>query len=344
MSTGVTKAQLPDIVIRSEEDAYAVLALARDNKLAPFGNLVFEGWPTLSIYLQGDKFHQSITPTVMRGLLEFQRGIYQSYAAAKYNHPTKRLSEEEKRALEIRVDVKDGSSDFGINFSELAAKLIEHLGGKMEPVHVIVTVLSIAVLYFGSSAYKSFLEHRKEIRTKELSDDVQREAIAALKFTSTQETERMKLMADIARRDHRVENIGRIAYEAHSEVVKTLAAGDKAVIEGIAIEPEVAESLTRNARRKSSEVRLDGFYRLVKLDWSDPLKFKVKVLNIESGLLLDAEVQDDSLTGRYKEALREAEWSRSPVALKINAKLFGEDDYREAVVVAAEAVKSEERE
>ncbi len=337
MVSGKREDQLRDIVIRSEEEAYAVLELAKDGKLGAFGNLVFDGWPTLSIYLQGEKFHRSITPTVMRGLLEFQRGIYQSYAAAKYNHPTKRLSEEEKKALEIRVDVKDGSSDFGINFQELAIKLVEQLGGKMDPVHVLITVVSIAVLYFGSSAYKSFLEHRKDLRAKEVSDDTQRKTLEALQFTSAQETERMKIMAELARQDHRVENIGRLAYEAHSEVVKTLAAGDKAAIEGISIEPEVAESLTRNARRKSAEVRLDGVYRLLKLDWSDALKFKVKVFNTESGLQLDAEVQDDSLTGKYKEALREAEWSRAPVALRINAKLVGDSEYRDAVVVAAEA-------
>jgi hypothetical protein len=332
--------KLPDIIIRSEEDAYAVLQLASDGQIPPFGELVFDGWPTLNLYLKGDKFHQSITPTVMRGLLEFQKGIYQSYAAAKYNTSTKRLSEEEKKALEIRVDVHDGSSDFEINFQELAVKLIEQLGGKMDPVHVLITVVTIAVLYFGTSAYKSFLETRKDIRTREIADDTQRKTIEALQFTSVQETERTKILTDLARKDHRVESISKLAYDAHSEVIKTLAAGDSSSIDGIPLSSEVAESLTRNARRKSSEVRLDGTYRLVKLDWTDPMKFKVRVFNVETGLHLDAEVQDDSLTGKYKEALREAEWSRSPVTLKINAKFYGDEDYRDAVVVAAEAVKA----
>lgn len=342
MAAGNPGDRLPDIIIKSEEDAYAVLKLAAEQRLSSFGNLIFDGWPTLSIYLQGEKFHQSITPTVMRGLLEFQRGIYRSYASAKYDHPTKRLSDEEKAALEIRVDVKDGSSDFGINFQELANKLIEQIGGKMDPIHVVIVVVSIAVLYFGSSAYKSFLEHRKDVRAKEVTDETHRKALEALQFTSAQETERTKIIAELSRRDHRIENISRIAHDAHSEVVKTLSAGDKASIEGISIEPEIAESLTRNARRKSAEVRLDGRYRLLKLDWSDPLKFKVKVFNTETGLQLDAEVQDESLTGKYREALREAEWSRAPVALKINAKLVGDSDYRDAVVVEAEAIKPAE--
>lgn len=328
-------AQLPDIVITSEEDAYRVLQMARDGQIQPYGNIVFQGWPTLNLYLQGEKFHQSITPTVMRGLLEFQKGLYQSYAAAKYNHPTKRLSEDEKKALEIRVDVKDGSSDLDINYQELAVELMKQLVGKMEPIHIVVTVVSIAVLYFGNSAYRSYLEHRREIRSKEVSDETQRQELEATKFAGVQETERMKIMASLVSSDHRLGNISRLAHEAHTEVVKSMAAGDSSKIDGIPLTPDMAESLTRNAKRKSSEVRLDGIYRLIKLDWTDPLKFKVRVFNVESGLQLDAEVQDDSLTGKYKEALREAEWSRAPVSLKINAKLLG-DQYRDATVIAAE--------
>lgn len=330
-----TESDVRDIVIRSEEDAYAILELAKDNKVPPYGNIVFDGWPTLSIYLQGDKFHQSITPTVMRGLLEFQRGIYQSYASAKYDAPAKRLSEEEKKALEIRVDVRNGSSDFGINYQDLAVKLIEQLGAKMDPNNVLIAVVTIAVLYFGSSAYKAYLEQRKEIRSKEITDDTQKATLQALQFTSTQETERMKIMAELSRANHRIENIGRIAYDTHSEVIKTLAAGDNSAIEGIEVGPEIAEALTKNARRKSSEVRLDGVYKLLRIDWSNPEKFKVKVRNVKTLLEIDAEVQDDSLTGKYKEALREAEWARSPVWLQINAKLVGEDTYKDAVVLSA---------
>lgn len=331
--------KLPDIVIRSESDAYRILADARDGAIQPFGKIVFKGWPTLNLNVQGDKFHQSITPTVMRGLLEFQKGIYQSYAAAKYDHPTKRLSEDERSALEIRVDVKEGSSDFDINFQELAVKLVEQLGGKMDPVHVLIAVVSIAVLYFGTSSYKSYLENRKEIRAKEVSDETQRKTLEAMQFSSAQETERLKIISDIAKSDHRIENITRIAYEAQTEVVKSMAAGNKAVIEGIPLSAAEAETLTKNARRRSTEVRLDGVYRLVKLDWTDPSKFRVRVYSTETGTEFDADVQDDSLTGKYKEYLREAEWSRSPVALKINAKVFGAEQYHDAVIVAVEPVK-----
>lgn len=331
-----TTSALPDIVIRSEEDAYEVLRRARDRELGPYNRIVFDGWPTLNLYLQGEKFHQSITPTVMKGLLEFQKGIYRSYAAAKYDHPAKRLSEKERDELEIRVDVNDGSSDLEVNFQELAEKLFAQMVGKMDAQDIVITIVTIAVLYFGTSAYRSFLENRKETRIKEISDETQRETLAALKYTSEQETKRAQIIADLAKDNSKVDNIAQIAFDAQTDVVKALAAGSTAKVEGIPLTAEVAESLTQNARRKSEEVRLDGVYRLIKLDWTDPSKFKVKVFNTKSGITLDAEVQDDSLTGKYKEALREAEWGRSPVVLKINAKTFGDELYRNAVVISAE--------
>lgn len=52
----------------------------------------------------------------MKGLLEFQKGIYQSYASSYYGNSTKRLKKEEKEDLEIKVDVSSGSSNFNINF------------------------------------------------------------------------------------------------------------------------------------------------------------------------------------------------------------------------------------
>ncbi|HET9646182.1 MAG TPA: hypothetical protein VFP68_23150 [Burkholderiaceae bacterium] len=84
-------------------------------------------------------------------------------------------------------------------------------------------------------------------------------------------------------------------------------------------------TLVQNARRESEEIRLDGVYRPLKLDWSDPSRFRVKVWNVESNLELDAVVQDDTLTGEYKAILQRAEWSRAPVRLQINAKRLGDD-------------------
>lgn len=326
----------PDIIIRSEDDAYEILNKASQNEINRYGAIRFEGWPSFTLHLKGEKFDHSITPTVMRGLCEFQRGLYRSYAAAKFDDPTKRLTVAEKDALEIKVGVQGGSSIYDISYQQIANKIIEELGPRMNPTEVLVTVVLIAVLFFGSSAYKSYLSARKEVRIKEITDETQKEALATLRFSSEQETKRTVLISQLAKNDHKIENIERLAYDTHTEIIKSLSSAYESRLDGIRLTPDVTEILTQNARRKSNEVRLDGEYRLLRLDWSDATKFKVKVINIKSGIQIDAIVQDDSLTGKYKEALKAAEWSRVPVALKINAKLLGDDDYHDAVILSAE--------
>jgi hypothetical protein len=335
--------ELPDIVIRSEEEAYNVLQQVLHNEIGSYRAIRFEGWPSFSLYLKGKKFEQSLTPTVMRGLLELQKGIYKSYASAGFSAPNRRLSEEEKDTLEIKVSVKGGSSSLEINFQDIASKLIEQLGARMNPTEVLYSVLTIAVLYFGTSAYKSYLEHRKDTRAKEISDETQRRTLETLKFSTEQETKRTAIIVELAKRDSRIENIERLAYDTHTEIVKSLAAGTEAKLDGIALSGAVTDILTHNARRKPNNVRLDGQYRLLKLDWSDSNRFRVRVFNVDTGLQLDAEVQDESLTGKYKDALKAAEWSRTPIHLQINAKLLGENEYREAIIISAEGMNVGEK-
>lgn len=336
--------KLPDIVIKSEADAYKWLERAARDEVPAYGTIRFEGWPTFQLYLKGKKFQRSLTPTVMQALIEFQKGIYRSYSIAKFRDPSTRLTDDERDELEVTVSVKRGSSDLGIDFQEIALKLVENLGGKMSGTEILIAVVSIAVLYFGSSAWATYLENRKETRIKEVSDETQKATLEAMKFASAEETKRAQIMADLAKRDDRIAALERTAYDVHTEVVKAMATASYAKVDGTEVDPEVAEYLTRNARRTSVPARLDGTYRLLKIDWSDPDAFKVKVFNVKTGVHLDAVVQDDSMDGKFKEALKLAEWSRKPVNLRITAKSLGNNVYRDATIVRAELVADDSEE
>lgn len=330
--------KLPDIIIRSEAEAYDILTKALEGDIPEYGQILFEGWPTLELYLKGEKFDQSLTPTVMKGLIELQKGIYRAYSVASFGSPKKRLTDDEKRDLEIKVDVKGGSSLLEINFGEVAQNLIQAIGGRMNSKDLLIAIVSIAVLYFGDSSYKNYLENRKEIAIKESSDETQRKTLETLKFSSEQETKRAEIMANIAANYPKISGIASEARTAQAEVVKSLSAGDQSRVGDVALTPEITSSLTKNARRTSSEVRIDGQYKILKLDWSDPLKFKVRIYSPKTGIQLDAIVQDDSLDGKHKEAIKAGEWSRKLVDLSVNAKLIGDGDYREAVILSASLI------
>lgn len=331
---------MADLVIRNEEEAYAALQKATNHALPRDTRLVFENWQ-LSIVLRGEEFDASLTMPIMQGLIEFQKGLYRSFAAVKYGSPTKRLSDEEKKALQLSIKVEAGSTDLNIPFEELGKHLITELTGKMQPEYLLISVLGIALMYFGSSFLKTLLDNRKEVRLKEVTDETQRATLEAMRFSSQQETERTKIITQAMARVPNLEAAAAAATEAHSEIVKSASTAASSEIAGVRLEKEAALTLVHNARQQSQEARLDGRYRLLRLDWSDPTSFKVKVFRLADGLELDAEVQDDTLTGEYKDLLKAAEWNREPVLLSINAKRIGET-YKNAVIVQVQALPKQD--
>lgn len=326
---------MAQITIESEVDAYAALERALAGKLPEDTIVKFGDWPNLHFVVRGDEFNASLTPPIMSGLLDFQRGIYRSFAAVTYGDPNKRLSDSEKKLLQINVKVKKGSSQLDIPADELLKHLITEMMTKMPPEYVLIAVLSIAVMYFGGSFLKTFLDNRKEVRIREVGDETQRATLAAMQFSSAQETERMRILASAMGKVPQLEIAAEEAKDAQAALVKSVREADEAEISGVYLERDDAVVLTRNGRHEVTQARLDGKYRLLKLDWSAPGSFKVKVQRLKDDLIIDADVQDDTLTGAYKEILKDAEWSRNPVILSINAKKVGAS-YKEAVIVRVE--------
>lgn len=323
------------LVISSEEEAYSALQDALAGKIPPGTTLQFGDWANLHLVAKGKDFNASITPPIMTGLLEYQRGLYRAFAAVRYGDPGKRLSDSERQLLQINVRVSQGSSQYDVSATELLKHFISEMVTKMPPEYVVLTVLSVAVMYFGNSFLKSLLDNRRDVRIKEVSDETQRATLEAMKFSSEQETKRAEILTQALSAQPRLQHAASEASAAQSALVKSIREADTAEISGVHINREEAVVLTRNGRNDVVQARLDGKYRLLKLDWSEPGVFRVKVQRVNDSLLVDADVQDDTLTGAYKEILQEAEWQRQPVFLSINAKKVGEN-YRDAIIVKVE--------
>lgn len=297
----------------------------------------FQGWPKLNIRLDGDKFQGTLTPSVMKGFVELQASIYRSYALSRYGVPNAgRLTKEEREDLEIQVSVDKGSTLLGIDFQELLLKW----GDKMEPVHLAFTLVGLGVVMGSTVAFKAYLNQRRDIRMAEVKSESERMHLATMKFMSEQETKRTEVMARTVHRDPMLDNTSRFIDDGRGELLKGLSKADSAAIDGMDLDPDDTAQLLRNARRKASEVRLDGHYRILRNDTTDPTAFKVKVRNVHTNAEFEALVQDESLNDRYKQLLQRAEWDRSPVQLSINAKSL-EDDIRNAVVIRVEPIPEE---
>lgn len=317
------------ITIRNESEAYEVLRRVLDEGLIlEEGSVTLDGWPNLKIHLTGDQFDQTMTPTVMRSFIDLQQSVYRSYALSKYGAvDTRKLTASERESLEIAVKVSPGSSDYDVNLQSLMETFITSLVGKMDPQSLLIMILTFGTLIAGTVAYKAYLQNRKEIRLKEIdaqtvqkSFEAQREALVALQYVSQQDTEKIEIMSRLALTSPLVDNIQRIAYDAATSIVKAAGTADSIEVAGVSLSGSIAQELTTNARRKSEEIRLDGNYRVTKIDSSNPSILIVKIRNISTQTVLDARVQDESLSTSNRQSLSDALLSRHAVALQINAK------------------------
>ncbi|HEK0816007.1 hypothetical protein [Pseudomonas aeruginosa] len=321
-----------NIAIRSEEEAFE--AIERLLTGVSFkGRIELEGWPKLKVRLVGEKFESSITPSVMRSFIELQNLVYRSYAIARYEtDDTRRLSKEERDELEIQVKVEEGSSIFEIDFQDVLIKFAEKAGESMTPELMAVTVLGLGVLWAGKTAYGSYLNYRKEVRLAEVKSEEQRDMLSTMQALSREETQRAQVLNRLLLSQPSLAAVEQQAYDARTEMLKGFATADEATVSGFEVSQDVAKELVTNARRRAVEKRLDGYYRVVRVDSSDPDSFRVKVRRRKSGVEFEAYVENDTLDGEMKETLQYAEWERTTVFLNINAKVL-DGDIRQAVIL-----------
>lgn len=320
------------LIVKTEDELFKIL----ENYISSgeiSDNIDLLNLPPLKIRLVGEKFDQSLTPSVMKGFVEMQNYINRTYRLVKYGDvDTQKLSKEEREALQLKIKVEKGSSIIDVNFDGLWSQ-IGQLATKMDPTTLSVTVLGAAAIWATSSGIKRFLDNRKEVRLAEIKKEEDKDHLQSLNLMSQEETKRVELITKIVQNNVILENIDRQAHDAKTSMFKSFSSVPEVEIGGTTLDPETTNELTKNARRRSTEIRLDGIYKLEQVNSSDPNLFKVKIRNIETGVLFDAIVQDSFLEGnKNKLLLMQSEWDRMSVKLKINAKIL-DDKIKDAIIL-----------
>lgn len=300
------------------------------------GELKLDGWPKLHVRLVGEKFDGTITPTVMKSFLELQNLVYRSYAIAQYGtDDTRKLSKEERDELEIEVKVEEGSSIFEVDFQDVLVKFATKAAEQMTPEMIAVTVLGLGVLWAGKTTYAAYLNNRREIRQAESKTEEQRDMLQSIERLSKQETERLKIIDNMMLRQPALAQVGSQAYDTQTEMLRGFASAEQATVGEVTVTADIAGELITNARRKTVEQRLDDYYRILRVDSSNPDEFRVKVRKNKGTLEFEAVVEDSFLNAEMKEVLQYAEWERTVVLLRINAKVL-DTNIKQAVILGVE--------
>jgi len=170
--------------IESEKDLVSFLENIDDIKYLEDNPLKLGG-TVVKLKLEGDNFNSSLHGILIMGLAQYQEKIYTTYLASKYGVGTRhKITPEEAKLLEIKVTVKQGSTEVWIELVDKVGEVLE----KMPTEQAIPTLLIIA----GIAAVSYCLVGIGSVLVKEFFK-TKRKALAEKRARSKDEVEKKKL-------------------------------------------------------------------------------------------------------------------------------------------------------
>ncbi|ELV8850525.1 hypothetical protein QNE68_000705 [Vibrio fluvialis] len=171
--------------------------------------LVFNGWPQLSIDITGERYHSSLPTKLMEGFLSLQQGIDKAYATLLYDTSNRqKLTNVDKETLELVFKIEEGSTNAsgptGDWLNKILEKLevvLENMSGKQKTAAIAIVALSVAATIITPSYFdhqtKETQEQTKQVQLQE--ETKQKEIAKNLEVIRAQEnTKQTELVSDIA--------------------------------------------------------------------------------------------------------------------------------------------------
>lgn len=336
------------IILSNEDEAFALLEqIANGNFNSNLSEINFGDWSKLTIRLTGDKFHSSITPTVMKGLIDVQNGIYKSYCVMRYGtESTRQLTDDERKKLEILVIVTEGSALIEAFLGPIAEELSKGVFDNM-PVEAKITL--ILLILFGYGTYKSiaaYMANKKEIRLKEIEEssrtDVEKEQLKTelerLKLVTDSHNKNLETLAKITQKYPEAQKVTQTIQDSQESLIRAVVAAEPDSIEmqGVEIPVQAAEILVATTRHQWLETRLDGEFRILQIDSSNAANLKIKILS-SNGAEHTATLQDETMERRHLDLISKALLDRAKLFLTINAKKLN-SNIKDITIIAAKAI------
>ncbi|ETD84938.1 hypothetical protein U703_04195 [Rhodobacter capsulatus YW1] len=277
---------------------------------------------------------------MMKGWLELQRSVYRAYSYAKGGSgAASSLTDRERDDLELIVEVKGGSSDQSVDLQAVIEKTAATMADKLDPTHITIIVISLGLMWAGSSVFKAWLSNRKDIKMAEIdamknkaSIEAHMKALQTISDIVIADKNRAELIATAAAEIPVVASIEAEAAKGREALVRHVTKGD-AVVNGVLVHGEAGQSITSRSRVASEDVRLDGIYKIRKVDTTVATGFRVHLLR-QSGEEIVGDLAELMTTLDDREVIRSAEWQKVPVFLQVNAK-SRHGEIKDAVIIRA---------
>ena len=310
---------MPEIFIHDEEEAWSLLAQALENPnlLDEGTNVHFEGWPNFTIY--HDAADAEISGGLMRGLLEFQSSIYQSYALVEHGRADARLlTDDERKKLELKVRVRRGSTDASTNTIDLAQALANAALNQMTPTHTFIVAMTCIVVAASGWAFKAWLDNNlKKVERETLSEERQRELDIQERMADLNEqalAQNARLVERVVAQNEEIERVRKTADDARDEFAKHVPReADVVRISGVRVDPASVHKLPRAVRTARRYNELEDIFHVRALGDRTHKGRKLVLRPVNGEEDLPARIADAALDEMLIDLLSRAYWDRQPV-------------------------------
>jgi triphosphoribosyl-dephospho-CoA synthetase len=342
------------VAITSEAAAWDTLEQVLSGQLST-ENLVldFSGseWAQFRVDVKGDPFHQTVTPSIMRGLVDLQSSFYRSIALiVRGEADARRLTDIEKADFELIFKVDDGSSEIWAQLEPILKEVAGKVADKMTQRGIIILLLGLAVVYGSHSLGTTYFNNAHQEKLTEIQGKLEAERAKA---ASDGETARMKVIAEkdtktidalskmaetnadterkqriLSDAGHATDGINIILNEglnSYDAIVRQATRADSIVVQGKSIDKSVVQIIRKTSRRNSKDVNVKERVYIRAIDRIEDHHYQYRLEVVDDGRTIVAEISDQVLQAKYGRVLRERLGDGKPILLEIKGRQIGDD-------------------
>ncbi|MCB1540152.1 MAG: hypothetical protein KDJ25_04650 [Rhodoblastus sp.] len=318
------------IEITSEEIAWATLQKVIHRQIDTENTtLSFEkaDWARFSVKFRGGKFDQSLTPSTMRGFIEFQNALYHTVGVIVRDDPAiNKFTDLERERYELVFTVRSGSSDVEAegkgSLIDLGKEALKKMSGRQTMILLLVT----ALLYFGKEGVSTYLTSIAEEKRIAATSERDQALIALSKEITASDQRKIEIMHEALRASQRARDVNEFKSQANDAILRNSSQADEVVLQGKNLDRQVVSSINRSTRRKAEERFIDGIYLVVGVDTSDPEVIRVKLQERDNDdSVVTAELDDLMIQQQFSGVIQRAEWQRKPIKVRMSARFVGND-------------------
>lgn len=327
------------IEIDSEQKAWDTLQAVLNKELDPEKiELSFDHaeWAKFSLYMKGERFHQSLPASSMKALVELQNSLYRSVGTIINNDGSiTKLTDEEKSLFELTYYVGNGSSSILADGQTALIEAAKLAVGKMSGRQIVIVVLGFSLLFFASSGIEKYMDSSVETTRIESQSKKDQEMIGLTKHAIDTGKQNIEIISEALRASPRLKEINENHENAVDFILKNSVQADEIKIQGMTLTKENIRSLTRVSRRKSERKPLSGKYIVTGIDSSQKDVFRVRLQseNDEQTSIV-ADLDDPIVIDRVYRRIQISLRSKKAIRVRMQAKIVG-DEVHEAKIISA---------